>query len=969
MAFDPHANFGYSTIATAPAPALTGLSLTVAAGQGALFPAAPFNCTVWPSGVAPISSNAEIIRVTVVAGDTFTIVRAQEGSAAVAIAAGYQISNSISVKVITDLENAITALPTFAVQSISAGAAAATGPMVVFSNSNSITFGVVGNTVTASFSGGGGGAAISAGTQSQSTGTIIFSNSNGITFGLDAGTLTASHNGVTSQTLQSIVLSATNGGITNTKFLFAGSGNITVATTVGPVLLFSVSSPAQSTQPVAASATNGSFLFSTIGFSNANGVTFGTSAGGIITASVAAGGAAGSVSAGTTSVALGQVVFSNSNNLTFGLNGSTITASATVASTQGSILLSAGTTSNSGSQFVFSNAGNVSFGINGSTITATATVTQSNQQITAGNGGFTFQTLSFSNANGVSFGTSAGSAITASVTVASSQGSINFSAGTTSNNLSALTFNNANGVTFGLNGSTLTASVAAGAAAGSISAGTTSVALGQVVFSNSNNLTFGLNGSTLTASATVASTQGSIILSAGTTSNSGSNFVFSNSNNITFGLNGSTITASATVASTQGSVVFGAVGSTNTGSQMIFSNSNNVSFGVNGSTITATASQSNQQMTMFGTGNTTGSSSGTTNASSVIFRGSGAVTVAITNGSIVFDAPSAAAGNVTFSAGANSAGLGSIVFSNSNRVSFGLNGSTITAQHALNFSAGGASTDIPDQIVFSNANGVSFGLAGSTITASAGGGAAGATLSVWENFPIQSTANSSLSQNFIYLDKMNLPVNISFTGIWQPMFVNVIASTSAAAASGTMGHTMQFMVYSRSVTNPAATNFSLSNNLVSMFSNQVTFSGAVSATSSSISWNQGWQTDSTGGSASVSLASTGVFQNPIYTGSKVIPIFHKTSLAAGEYWLAFRQSSSTAGFAPASSLMRFSHIVAPVMTNGSFGLGFGNSNSASVLPIPGVGIYSVSSSAFPTSMAFSDMSNQSVNRRWYVFNA
>jgi len=57
------------------------------------------------------------------------------------------------------------------------------------------------------------------------------------------------------------------------------------------------------------------------------------------------------------------------------------------------------------------------------------------------------------------------------------------------------------------------------------------------------------------------------------------------------------------------------------------------------------------------------------------------------------------------------------------------------------------------------------------------------------------------------------------------------------------------------------------------------------------------------------------------------------------------------------------------MTNGSFGLGFGNSNSASVLPIPGVGIYSVSSSAFPTSMAFSDMSNQSVNRRWYVFNA
>jgi hypothetical protein len=47
----------------------------------------------------------------------------------------------------------------------------------------------------------------------------------------------------------------------------------------------------QSVQPVAASASNGSFAFSTLGFSNANGVTFGTSAGSILTASVASAGA------------------------------------------------------------------------------------------------------------------------------------------------------------------------------------------------------------------------------------------------------------------------------------------------------------------------------------------------------------------------------------------------------------------------------------------------------------------------------------------------------------------------------------------------------------------------------------------------------------------------------------------------------------------------------------------------------
>jgi hypothetical protein len=106
---DAHANFAYSLVATAPVPAVAGLSLVVTAGQGALFPATPFNCTVWPAGVLPISTNAEIIRVTAIAGDTFTIVRAQEGSTAVAIAAGYQIANTITVKCLDDIENSVSA--------------------------------------------------------------------------------------------------------------------------------------------------------------------------------------------------------------------------------------------------------------------------------------------------------------------------------------------------------------------------------------------------------------------------------------------------------------------------------------------------------------------------------------------------------------------------------------------------------------------------------------------------------------------------------------------------------------------------------------------------------------------------------------------------------------------------------------------------------------------------------------------
>jgi hypothetical protein len=144
-----------------------------------------------------------------------------------------------------------------------------------------------------------------------------------------------------------------------------------------------------------------------VGVATGNATVFLPNAGGTLLSNI-------NVSAGTTSNNLSAVTLSNSNNVSFGLNGSTVTATATVASTQGSINLSAGTTSNLASAFVFSNSNNVSFGLNGSTVTATATV-------------------------------------------ASTQGSINLSAGTTSNLASAFTFSNKNGVSFGLNASTVTA--------------------------------------------------------------------------------------------------------------------------------------------------------------------------------------------------------------------------------------------------------------------------------------------------------------------------------------------------------------------------------------------------------------------------------------------------------------------------------------------------------------------------------
>lgn len=109
---DAHKNFAYSTVATAPSPATTGTTLTVATGEGALFPAAPFNCTVWGTASQPTltgvnATTAEIIRVTSKgSGDDWTITRLEEGLVTPrTIVIGDQIAASITAKTLTDIED------------------------------------------------------------------------------------------------------------------------------------------------------------------------------------------------------------------------------------------------------------------------------------------------------------------------------------------------------------------------------------------------------------------------------------------------------------------------------------------------------------------------------------------------------------------------------------------------------------------------------------------------------------------------------------------------------------------------------------------------------------------------------------------------------------------------------------------------------------------------------------------------
>lgn len=397
------------------------------------------------------------------------------------------------------------------------------------------------------------------------------------------------------------------------------------------------------------------------------------------------------------------------------------------------INVSAGTTSNNLSNITFADAGGVSFGLDGSTITASAP---------AGGGGLT---------------------------------NIRVSAGTTSNLLSAITFADGNNISFGLNASTLTGSVATSLTNMRISAGTTSNLLSALTFANSNGLAFGLNASTLTGSYTVPTvTNSSWTVSDALTSGIVARLAFTNLNGVTLSLSSGaggshTIVGSHNALTSQSNQNVTAGNGGFAFQTLSFSNVNNFSFGTSaGSAITGSfsTSQSNQQMTMFATGNTTLSSTGTSNASSLIFRGSGAASIGITNGSILVDVAAGAAA-ITQSIGiesdtAGGATAGTSGFATGDDVLYKfVPGSNITMSQSLN----GASATL-------------------TIYGASGGGGGAPTLSMWDNF--HQGGNTS------YIEGVNAGLFIHPLGVGWPFPGNMTVETMFFDMSGTVSTAAPF---------------------------------------------------------------------------------------------------------------------------------------------------------------------------------
>lgn len=902
---------------------------------------------------------------------------------------------------------------------LSAGTTQATSGTVIFSNSNGVSFGLNGNTVTATVKTDYLTTAmqsnavtlsninVSGGTTSQNLSNVVFSNSNGVSFGLNGSTVTGSVAAGATATGNLGAMSAAGSSVSAGTVVFSNSNNVSFGMNGSTVTASATVAAQIGISGIVVS--NTTYTSGTVSFSNANGISFGSSAGQAITASYTvptqtnqsgnvyassntfgtssgtydarslsiAGSGAVSVAAsnsgwvisaptqtvqtqncvdvtlaGNTSGALalvssGTVTFAGGNNITLSQAGNAITisgANAAGAQTGISGIVVSDTTYTSGT-VSFSNQGNVTIGssVNGATqyirLSVAAQTNQSGNVYASSNtfgtssGTYDARSISIAGSGAVSVAASNfGWVISAPVqtnqggNAYASSNTFGTSSGTYDARSISIAGSGAVGVAASNSGWVISAPVQTAQTQSNIQAvydGANSISTGTIRFTNANGVSFSINGQTISAS--VATSLTNVNLSAGTTSNNLSAFVFSNSNNVSFGLSGSTVTATVTVAA-----------------------------------------QSNQTGNVYASSNTTGTTSGTYDARSLSVAGAGAISVAASNSGWVVSSP------VTSSLSAT--GL----------VSVSTNGSTISVGAAINFSAGTTSSNVTSQLIFGNSNGVNFGMSSNTVTALVG------LLSFFEVPPVGNSSALSLGNSSLYLQPFQLMVAGSFCRLgdivsMSPLNTTGYSTASTLAAGVTLSNQLAWGV-TRTYglwTQGTGTN---STRLESMFSSTwrmgatagYTLSdGAITQTvANGISYDvvsnvgtNGAYTMSTIGASSTATgaASTSVGNtfSDVMSGLKNIYMGFATSLSAGNYWLGILQSSASASTGVNSTLASMSALPFTTQTS-AFWLMGRTTNANSNQPLGG-GVYSAGTGAIPQNIAFSEVVNSNASNMRHHF--
>lgn len=838
---------------------------------------------------------------------------------------------------------------------ITASVANAVQSSLVYSNSNNISFGIAGSTLTANASFAQSSFSLSAGTRNETISQLVFSNANGISFGLTGGTIT----GTVATNYQSIgaylttaMQSDAGSNFVGTNSALTGNGVSATINSSGvslnfPAFLTTAQPPGAYLTTAMVSNRGSDFVQATAVFAGTN--ASGTIASDGISISVnTAGGGVAMKGSGTYTQNTGTVEFANSNGITFGLsNNGTMTAIHNGLTTA--------MQSNAGSNFLGTNsaitANGVSATINSSGVSLNFPAFLTTAQPVGAyltTAALSSQTLAFTLSGNIATTNSSqilngGYALAGGngVTLQQSNNTVSISVATnyqsTGNYLTTARASNdaiglntaltANGVAWTVNSSGLSLNIPAFLTTADLSANSSKYIQNWKLTGNTAGTTSSAQGTDLWLAGgngvTISGSSNTLSFSVATNYQSTGNYLTT-----AMVSNASTNFAGIGSAITNGTMTFGTGGlSLNLSNHLTTARASTDGIGLNTaqSNVTWTVNSSGLSLDARGYA---GTGTSATNASITLNSNGLAISVA-----------NQAAGNVTFSGGASSAGLASIVFSNSNNISFGLSGSTITASasaqsnqnislYALGNTTQNSSTVLnASNLSFNGLGALTWGYSNGSIQASAPAVSSlsatgqvsisvnGSTISIGVPNPTTKSGFSpygdiplmvtQVGQGSLIFDPENLP-NVQFDRL-----VFLINNTNATNSSGSHTLSMWFGVYTRN-----ASTLSLYSSASSSYG--FTFSG-------------------TAGNYS------------LYSGMRGIILPMTATLTDNQYWLGF-VSRTTSGGANGS----FSNVVISNLNSNFVGFISSATNSTNQRTI-GNGFYSVTTSGMPAAVAFSEI--------------
>jgi len=286
-------------------------------------------------------------------------------------------------------------------------------------------------------------------------------------------------------------------------------------------------------------------------------------------------------------------------------------------------------------------------------------------------------------------------------------------------------------------------------------------------------------------------------------------------------------------------------------------------------------------------------------------------------------------------------------------------GATITISGAAGgggsyniLSAGTQVANTSGTVKFQNGNGVSFGMSNNSVITGSVAAQTNPTIysTVIGNDRGWAQASISLGQNSLYIFPHILQQVPSGTCIKVPLMVT---NSSSAFAAHTRGYTAEFAVYSRVGSNSTVLTRDFSTNYTASFS-----------ANSNVSWNIGVITGCSGGTSYVSqtASSAGINLSSSIHGARELIFGFPNKLTAGEYWWAFRHSSSSAG--AAGNLFNVSHLIASSQTQNRMGVVINATNTGIAKNI-GLGTYSATTGAMPAAISMTQINQAATNPIFY----